>query len=290
MNKRLESLLENTVLEPDKIYSSIENTDTVQNIEIKLREKVASKHYDDYLAAIANSHSVTVMDYEVERFLSKLPANALILDIGGCWGWHWRNLAEKHPNVSVVIMDFVRPNLVHAKNVLGDLVGKQVALMHADATNLPFHLNEKFRGFDGVWTVQTFQHIPDFSKAVFEAHRVLIKGGYFANYSLHKTPFNRFVYKCLGKKFHIKGEVAGSYYLERANNTQRDIIFNFFGEDNLEDRFTECLFHPDLKLGFTGRVNSIFGIFDIWLSKIPVLGQVFGRQRVFLAKKMNINY
>jgi len=285
MNKRLKSLLENMVLEPDRIYTSLESTDIVQNTEIKLREKVASKYYDDYLGEISKSHSVPVMDYEVERFLSKLPANALILDVGGCWGWHWRNLAEKYPDVSVVIIDFVRPNLEHAKNVLGNLVGKQVALMQADATNLPFRINEKFHGFDGIWTVQTFQHIPDFSKAVFEAHRVLIKGGYFANYSLHKTPFNRLVYKCLGKKFHIKGEVAGSYYLERANNTQRDIIFNFFGIGNTEDHFTECLFHPDLKLGFTGRANSIFGIFDIWLSRIPSLGRVFARQRVFLAKK-----
>ena len=285
MNNCLESLLENIVLGPDKIYSSFGNTDIVQSTEIKLREKVASQHYDNYLTAIANSHSIPVMDYEVERFLSKLPQNALILDVGGCWGWHWRNLAERRPDVSVVIMDFVRANLIHAKNVLGDLVGNQVALMHADATNLPFYINDEFNGFDGVWTVQTFQHIPDFSKAVSEAYRVLINGGHFANYSLHITPFNRLLYKCFGKKFHIKGEVAGSYYLARANNTQRDIIYNFFGKGNTEDRFTECLFHPDLKLGFTGRVKSEFGILDIWLSKIPGLGRFFARQRVFLAKK-----
>ena len=285
MNKRLELLLENRVLAPDKIYSSIKETDISQSIEIKLREEVASKHYDDYLAAISKSHSISVMDYEVERFLSKLPGNALILDVGGCWGWHWRNLADKHPDVSVIIVDFVRANLVHAKNVLADLVGKQVALMHADAKNLPFQINEKFHGFDGVWTVQTFQHIPDFSKAVFEAHRVLNIGGFFANYSLNKTPFNRFVYKCLGKKFHIKGDVEGSYYLERASSTQRDIVSFFFGVENTEDRFTECLFHPDLKLGFTGKVNNIFGTFDIWFSKIPVLRRIFARQRVFIARK-----
>ncbi len=285
MNNRLESLMSNIELGPDEIYSSIENTDFAQSTEIKLREKVASQHYDDYLSAIANSHSVTVMDYEVERFLSKLPQNALILDVGGCWGWHWRNLAEKRPDVSVVIIDFVKTNFIHAKNVLGDLVGKQVTLMHADATNLPFKIEDKFLGFDGVWTVQTFQHIPDFPKAVSEAHRVLIKGGYFANYSLHITPFNRFVYMCFGKKFHIKGEVTGSYFLERANNTQLGIISNFFGAENTEDRFTESLFHPDLKLGFTGRVNSKFGIVDIWLSKIPFFGRIFARQRVFLAKK-----
>ena len=65
MNKRLELLLENRVLAPDKIYSSIKETDISQSIEIKLREEVASKHYDDYLAAISKSHSISVMDYEV---------------------------------------------------------------------------------------------------------------------------------------------------------------------------------------------------------------------------------
>lgn len=168
---------------------------------------------------------------------------------------------------------------------MGDLVGKQVALMHADATKLPFKIDDNFRGFDAVWTVQTFQHIIDFSKSVSEAYRVLIKGGYFVNYSLHIKPFNRFVYECFRKKFHIKGEVAGSYYLERANDTQRDIISNLFGEENTEDRFTESLFHPDLKLGFTGRVNSKFGLVDIWLSKIPGVGHFFAWQRVFLATK-----
>jgi hypothetical protein len=27
------------------------------------------------------------MDYEVDRYLTKIPQGGLILDIGGCWGW-----------------------------------------------------------------------------------------------------------------------------------------------------------------------------------------------------------
>ena len=42
------------------------------------------------------------------------------------------------PDVGVLIVDFLRSNLPHGRNVLGDLVGDQVALMHADATALPF--------------------------------------------------------------------------------------------------------------------------------------------------------
>ena len=81
------------------------------------------------------------------------------------------------PDVGVLIVDFVRSNLPHARNILGDLVGGQVALMHADATALPFAVDSSFQDFDGVWTVQTFQHIPAYDKAVVEAYRVLKGGG-----------------------------------------------------------------------------------------------------------------
>lgn len=106
-----------------------------------------------------------------------MPQGALILDVGGCWGWHWRRLSKTRPDVGVLIVDFVRANLVHAQNVLGELVGDQVALMHADATALPFIVDSRFKGFNGVWTVQTFQHIPAYDKAVAEAFRVLKGGG-----------------------------------------------------------------------------------------------------------------
>ena len=75
----------------------------------------------------------------------------------------------------MVIVDFVRSNLIHAKNVLGDLVGTNIAWLHADATKLPFSGENKF---DAVWTVQTFQHILDFEGAVREAYRLLRGGGY----------------------------------------------------------------------------------------------------------------
>lgn len=269
----------------DRIYSGMADAGIVQSTEIKLREKVAAQHYGNYLDAIAGSHSVPVMDHEVDQFLSKMPDSAFILDIGGCWGWHWRRLAETRPDINVLIIDFVRPNLIHAKNVLGPLLGKQVALIHADATRLPFTMDEKFPGFHAVWTVQTFQHIPDFSKAVSEAYRVLRPGGYFANYSLHITPLNRIIYRLLGKHFHIKGEVPGSYYLERANEEQRSLISVIFGRSSTSDRYTECLFHPDLKLGFTGKLNSYFSGLDIFLGKFPAIARFIARQRVFQAKK-----
>ena len=104
---------------------------STQTAEIELRERVAAEHYDNYLEALSASHSIPVMDHEVDRFLAAIPQGGLVLDIGGCWGWHWRRLAHTRPDVGVLIVDLVRSNLPHARNVLGSLVGRQVELMHA---------------------------------------------------------------------------------------------------------------------------------------------------------------
>jgi ubiquinone/menaquinone biosynthesis C-methylase UbiE len=177
MNLKLQNLLSSQSINADGIYGSHITVSENQSTEIALRESVAAAHYDNYLEAISCSHSISVMDFELDRFLAKIPHGGLILDIGGCWGWHWRRLASMRPDIGVLIVDFVRSNLPHARNVLGDLIGDQVALMHADATALPFKVSPDFQGFDGIWTVQTFQHIPTYDKAVMESYRVLKKGG-----------------------------------------------------------------------------------------------------------------
>ena len=286
MTTNLADLLKHIPSRNGVIYSGMRNMDITQGTEILLRERVAAQQYDNYLYAISKSHSISVMDHEVDQFLAKMPENAIILDVGGCWGLHWRRLADTRPDVSVLIIDFVSSNLDHAKKVLGPLVGSQIALMHADATDLPFKINDDFPGFNGVWTVQTFQHIPDFSKAVREAYRVLLSGGYFANYSLHATPLNKMIYWILGKNYHIKGEVAGSYYLERANNKQKSIVAEIFDGSYILDRYTENLFHPDLKFSFPGHENNPFGKIDILFSDFSLIARLISRQRSFLVKKV----
>ena len=121
------------------------------------------------------------MDKEVSLFLHEIPENGIILDVGGCWGWHWRYLYRTRPDVKVYIIDFIRGNLLHAKSVLKDSVGKNVFLIHGDATSLVFDNNV----FDGYWSVQALQHIPNYKTVINEAFRVLKNGGIFANYSLN---------------------------------------------------------------------------------------------------------
>ena len=267
MNQQLEKLLYSLSVDSDGIYECLPNIllSADQKVEIELRKRVASETYDNYLTAISRSHSIPVMDQEVDNFLKKIPQNGLVLDIGGCWGWHWRRIAQSRPDVSVVIVDFVQTNLVHAKNVLTDLVGEQVVLMHADATALPFKIDENFSGVDGVWTVQTFQHIPNFNKAISEAHRVLKAKGVFVNYSIKSQSHIRWIYRIAGREYISKGWVDNMYWLARSSKEQKMIIEEVFGNSVIE-RCSEILYSPELHYRAAGKEGSILGKLDAMLS------------------------
>jgi ubiquinone/menaquinone biosynthesis C-methylase UbiE len=272
---RLQALLNGLKLGADGIWSGPVFAGS-QEEERKLREQVAAKHHENYMRDIAKHHSIPVMDHEIKRFLGNMPLDAVILDAGGCWGWHWRKILKQRPDVCVVIIDFVRTNLHHARNVLGPLIGTRIALVHADATMLPFPGN----AFDGFWTVQTFQHIPDFQLVCREAFRVLKAGGRLANYSLHITPLVQLIYRLFGKSYHKDGMVKGLFHLSRANDEQEAALSKIF-DGPVINRYTECLFHPDLKLTFTGREGSWMGRMDAGFGELPVLGRTLARQRSF---------
>ena len=286
MNTKLSLLMRDFHIDvTDGVFSSIPSSPSTQSDEIKLRQEVASSQYDDYLTAISKSHSIPVMDYEIKRFLSLVPLDGVILDIGGCWGWHWRKLHQHRPDVSVVIVDFVRENFEHAKRLLGEAIGNQVVLIHADATHLPFQDSDKTNtSFDAIWSVQTFQHIPDFKMAVLEGFRVLNSGGLFCTYSLHRTPLIKFIYRLFGKRMHTDGEVVGVYFMNRASDTHREIISDVFEKQVVIDRYTECLFHPNLKFSFTGKENSLLGSIDVLLTD-SILSKWTARQRSFEVRK-----
>jgi ubiquinone/menaquinone biosynthesis C-methylase UbiE len=284
MIPQLQNLLQSHSADVDGIYGNLSGFSTEQSVEIKLRERVAAEHYDDYLDALSHSHSISVMDHEVDCFLAKMPQGALILDIGGCWGWHWRRLAETRPDVGVLIIDFVRSNLTHAQKVLGELVGHQVALMHADATALPFAADASFSGFDGIWTVQAFQHIPSFDKAVSEAYKALKRGGEFANYSLNVQPPIRWLCRLFGRNYIMEDWVEGVFWLARASKKQKVSIEAIFGS-KVSERWSEILYTPELHFLAPGREGSLLGKLDALLSNnIGFLGWL-ARQHSFHCKK-----
>ena len=283
--RSLDFFLKGLPLHDDGIYRGLITNNKSQNIEIEMRESFANQNIDDYFALIQKSHSVPVMDFEVRRFLQKMPKHAVILDIGGCWGWHWREIQEVRPDVRVVIIDFVLQNLIHAKKLLEDLVGDQIFLVHADATRLPFRDADAIsNGFDGVWTVQTLQHIPDFKLAISELFRVLKPRGFFINYSLNIQLHMKIIYKLLRKRYHISGVLNGEYFLERASAFQKFVIQSQF-QSEVAERWSEILFSPEILIFWPGIRSGILGRLDALLSNNIGFLRSFARQHSFECHK-----
>ncbi len=282
MEKRIENILSDLKMGEGDIFS-YDFINIEQDEERKLRESVASQDYQKYLNKISNHHSIPVMDREVDLFLKKTPPHGIVIDVGGCWGWHWRRMNYIRPDVFVFVVDFIRENLVHAKNVLGAQINKNIFLVHGDATDLIFQDNT----FDGWWSVQTLQHIPAFEKAVKEAWRIIVPGGIFANYSLNVQSVVRFVYRVMGKHYHIAGQIPGTFYLARASDEQLKTVEKIFAND-VQQRFTEILFNPDFKITLPGKENSILGKLDaILFSSSSSIFSSIARQRSFHTCKID---
>ena len=118
--------------------------------------------------------------------------------------------------------------------------------------------------FDLIWTVRTFQHIPNFESAIRESFRCIKRGGVFINYSINRARLIQFIYLMIGRTYHIKGKID-VFYLDLASKIQKEIIESVFAQP-VVTRYTEILFHPDLKLSFIGKENSFLGKLDARLS------------------------
>lgn len=251
-----------------------------QAIEIELRGRVASTIHDQPLTMIAKHHSISVMDFEVARFLRLIPFDGRVIDVGGCWGWHWRKLYQMRPDVQVFIVDFVRANLLQARALLGDAINRSIFLIHGDATFLKF----PDAVFDGYWSVQTLQHVVRFETAVAEAHRVLKQGGVFASYSLNDQPPIRWLYRVLRRNYVSHGWVEGAYWLARASAQQVRMLEATFAA-KVSERWSEILYKPELHASFSGRDGSLAGGLDALLSNDFGFLGFLARQRSFHCRK-----
>jgi hypothetical protein len=64
------------------------------------------------------------MNRKIEKFLKLLTKNSIICDIGGSYGWYWRNIDKDRPDIKVVIVDFIFKNLLIAKKILENKINK----------------------------------------------------------------------------------------------------------------------------------------------------------------------
>jgi len=266
------------------VYSVHSISNNSQHEEITLRGQIKAPEDTNLLKIVSGHHSIPVMDFELKRFLDFIPMHGIILDIGGGWGWHWRRLGLLRPDLSVVIVDFDIGSFEVAKRFLSASLGNRVVLVHADALSLPFTLTEDFCGFDGVWSVQTIQHIPDFKRAIREIFRVMKRGGYFATYSLSSQPHIRMLKKFLGMTYTDFGMIEGHYWMARASESQKQQIGEIFNQE-VTERYSEIIFSPELRCCFPGREGSILGELDARMSNEKGLLGWFARQRSFHCKK-----
>ena len=248
-----------------------------QKNEAMFRESIANFPTNiNILREVGHHHSIQVMDREICRFTDQLPLNARIIDVGGGWGWHWRTLYQFRPDIQVFIVDFVRSNLLHAKTILESQIDKSIFLVHGDALALEFPADS----FDGYWTVQTLQHIPNINGVLKEARRVLKVGGQFANYSLNVQPIIRMLSRLAGKPYVIEGQFGEHLFLRRANKAEAGAISAYFNAP-VSRRYSEFLFQPNLRTTFTGREHSVIGKLDSLLSSSNQLLGSFARQQSF---------
>jgi len=275
----ISQLLSQMQLGDDGIYGYA-FTNVEQAVELEMRERVAASSSDHPLAKIAKHHSVPVMDFEVARFLRQIPSGGRVIDVGGCWGWHWRMLQQTRPDVQVFIVDFVRANLLHAKALLGEAINESIFLIHGDATDLNF----PDESFDGYWSVLALLLVVLFETALSEARRVLTRGGGFANYSLNDPAAIRWLYRTVGRHYIDKGWVEGTYWLARASGEQKQMLESIFAT-KVYERLSEILYKPELRISFPGREYSWLGRLDALLSNnIDFLGFI-ARQRSFHCRK-----
>ena len=276
----MDKLLGKLTIGSDGIWGDV-NDYGEQEEERNLRQSVASKDYGDYLEEISTHHSIPVMDREIEKFLSQIPNDGVVLDIGGCWGWHWRKTNIQRPDITVVIVDLVRENLLHAKEVLKEQVtNKKVFLVHGNACSLEFG----DKTFDGIWSVQTTQHIPDFSSSCAEIYRVLKTKGIYWDYGLNNATLIRLVYKLFRKTYHLDGVIDGRFFLRRVNNSVTRIVEGTFHSEPVAG-YSEILFTPDLGLPIGGKENASLGKLDSNLTTKFFMMKFVARQCSFHVQK-----
>lgn len=134
-----------------------------------------TKHFGFYPDNSMRISMKTAMNNMIDK-LGKtldLSKDSVVLDAGCGEGTTAIRLAEKY-NIIVEGIDLLDFNIKSAnKRLLNNSVQKSVNFLVGDYTKLPFPDNH----FDGVYTMETLVHAPDYKSALLEFRRVLKPGG-----------------------------------------------------------------------------------------------------------------
>lgn len=134
-----------------------------------------TKHFGYYPKGkekISMSDAQRLMEDKLAERLN-LPTNSLVLDAGSGEGNVAINLAKKYGLhiYGVYLLDFAVKNAISKSKKLN--LQNEVKFKLGDYTKLDF----SDKTFDGVYTVETLVHVPNYKKALKEFHRVLKPNG-----------------------------------------------------------------------------------------------------------------
>lgn len=246
--------------------------------EIEIRNKIANRFRGaDFVKIkqeIAKHHYMALMEKEADNFTQGFKNKDWLLDAGIGWGWHWQNIES--PNI--IGIDFSFSSLLISKQILNGKIDRNVHLICADITRLPL----KKKVIDGIWSVQTLQHIipKELPNAIDNLKRILKREGSFQIYWLNFSHLFKVCYR-LFKKEYKKEIFLENHFLKRMTAIE---IMSLF--DNLAEQkkpkvcYNESIFHPDLRLIH----NSSYLLFlENILSSIPLLNSFISRQIVIYA-------
>lgn len=246
-----------------------------QKTEFDMRISISSKKYSNYFDEISRHHSIEVMKGFVRKFLLNIKRNAIILDIGCGWCWHWQGISKLRPDIKILALDFVTQNFIHAQKILSNEDLKQVYFINDNFENF---LQEKGL-FDGIWSAQTFQHIGNLENNFKKVSYILNENGLFFNFNLNYSILARL--KNLIKNQNKEYFVNNYYYLDRNIENQKKILQENFKK--IDIYYCEFLFHPEIKF-FFGKKNSLIAKLDSFLSGNNLLSS-FARQVLMVASK-----
>ena len=258
----------------NKIYETAFNFKQ-QKKEIKSRSDFNKSLYDkNWINIISKHHSFEVMDREIEnKVYKKLPMNSLILDVGGGWCWHWRNIYKQRPDIKVIVIDITSSNFEIAKKIIYKSLNKNIFLVNDDITQIKINKSEIF---NLVWSVQTLQHIPQFKKAIIIIYKLLKKNSFFFNYSLNKNNFFQ-IFNNLKNFFYDKKFIKYPYHLEKFSNYQKNVISNIFNKNNICINYCEIIFNISNRK-ISGLPGSFLGKVDSYLTGRFFLLKYLARQ------------
>jgi sterol 24-C-methyltransferase len=144
------------------------------------------RHYGYYPfdRRLSTAAAQRLMEREVGHALG-LTAGSLVLDAGcgeGCVGMQ----VARDFGYRVRGVDLHAPSIARARRSASGQRSVDVRFTRGDYSHLPFSRAT----FDGVYTMETLVHAPDYHAALAELHRVLIPGGRIALFEYSIDPAN----------------------------------------------------------------------------------------------------